>query len=252
MAYEDIDLGRVMYIYKGAYNSTVNYEKMDLVIHDYKCYWAKKDVPSGIPVTNTIYWGLLSDGNALILELDNRIVRLEDFNLDERVKNIETSTGEANGYAQLDSNKKLVFEQLPDIDNDYVGLGNVKNYAPNDLLIEFEIEEELMEMTSGEKISKGLGKIAKAIISLKDHIANIIIHITAEERKKWNAASECATDEYISKLVSSLIDVEFEVEDIIIDDSDDSDEVEKDVDENTPTEDEATETDDNSGEGGVE
>lgn len=46
--------------------------------------------------------------------------------------------------------------------------------------------DELIPLSSGEKLGILFGKLAKAIKLLSEHILNNVRHITAEERKNWN------------------------------------------------------------------
>lgn len=68
-----------------------------------------------------------------------------------------------------------------------VGLENVPNVTTNDQTPTYTAATELAELSSGEKMSAALGKIAKAVKSLIEHIGDKVKHITAEERNKWNS-----------------------------------------------------------------
>lgn len=70
-----------------------------------------------------------------------------------------------------------------------VGLGNVPNVATNDQTPTYTIASANANLTSGEKLSTAMGKIAKAISSLISHLADGTRHITAAERTAWNAKS---------------------------------------------------------------
>ena len=70
-----------------------------------------------------------------------------------------------------------------------VGLGNVPNVATNDQTPTYTAASANANLTSGEKLSVAIGKIAKAISSLISHLADGTIHITAAERTAWNAKS---------------------------------------------------------------
>lgn len=48
----------------------------------------------------------------------------------------------------------------------------------------------LTKLTSGEKLSVAIGKIAKAIADLISHIADKTVHTSAEERTKWNGKAD--------------------------------------------------------------
>ena len=69
-----------------------------------------------------------------------------------------------------------------------VGLGNVPNVATNDQVPTFTQAAALANLTSGEKLTMMLGKIAKAIADFITHKADGVQHITATERTNWNDA----------------------------------------------------------------
>lgn len=52
--------------------------------------------------------------------------------------------------------------------------------------VEFSEEQELKELTSGEKLSVLMGKLAKAVKDIISHIADGVKHISAEDRENWN------------------------------------------------------------------
>lgn len=70
-----------------------------------------------------------------------------------------------------------------------VGLENVPNVATNDQTPTYTAASANANLTSGEKLSVAMGKIAKAISSLISHLADGTRHITAAERTAWNAKS---------------------------------------------------------------
>lgn len=70
-----------------------------------------------------------------------------------------------------------------------VGLGNVPNVATNDQTPTYTTASANANLTSGEKLSVAMSKIAKAISSLISHLADGTRHITAAERTVWNAKS---------------------------------------------------------------
>lgn len=69
-----------------------------------------------------------------------------------------------------------------------VGLGSVPNVATNDQVPTFTQATTLANLTSGEKLTVMLGKIAKAIADFITHKADTVQHITATERADWNDA----------------------------------------------------------------
>lgn len=70
-----------------------------------------------------------------------------------------------------------------------VGLGSVPNVATNDQVPTFTQATTLANLTSGEKLTVMLGKIAKAIADFTTHKADVVLHITAAERTNWNDAN---------------------------------------------------------------
>ena len=67
-----------------------------------------------------------------------------------------------------------------------VGLGNVPNVATNDQTPTFTPAAALTNLTSGEKLTVTLGKLAKAEEDFIAHKADAVQHITAAERTNWN------------------------------------------------------------------
>lgn len=67
-----------------------------------------------------------------------------------------------------------------------VGLGNVPNVATNDQTPTYTTPGSLTALISGEKLGVAMGKIARAIQSLINHLKDNTAHITASERSTWN------------------------------------------------------------------
>lgn len=57
----------------------------------------------------------------------------------------------------------------------------------------YEDAKTLETLKSGEKIVTAFGKIAKAITDFISHISDEVVHITADERMKWNAKQDAST-----------------------------------------------------------
>lgn len=64
-------------------------------------------------------------------------------------------------------------------------------YALENLV--YEDAKTLETLKSGEKIVTAFGKIAKAITDFISHISDEVVHITADERMKWNAKQDAST-----------------------------------------------------------
>mgnify|MGYP004472287855 CR=1 FL=1 len=67
-----------------------------------------------------------------------------------------------------------------------VGLGNVPNVSTNNQTPTYTEATTPAKLTSGEKLSAAMGKIAKAVADLITHLADTTKHITAAERTAWN------------------------------------------------------------------
>ena len=100
-----------------------------------------------------------------------------------RAKAAEKSIGDAvNTHISNKSNPHGVTKSQ-------VGLGSVPNVATNDQVPTFTQATTLDNLTSGEKLTVMLGKIAKAIEDFITHKADAVQHITATERTNWNDAN---------------------------------------------------------------
>lgn len=75
------------------------------------------------------------------------------------------------------------------ITKETLGLGNVENVSVNNQTPTFSEAASLENIANGEKNSTLWGKVAKAISSLITHITNLTVHITSDERTKWNTVS---------------------------------------------------------------
>ena len=83
-----------------------------------------------------------------------------------------------------------------------VGLGNVPNVVTNDQTPTYSESAGVSNLTSGEKLSAALGKIAKAVRELISHIGDNVRHVTAAERGAWNgkaAGSHTHDDRYYTE-----------------------------------------------------
>ncbi len=83
-----------------------------------------------------------------------------------------------------------------------VGLGNVPNVSTNNQTPTYTEASTIAKLTSGEKLSAAMGKIAKAVSDLIAHLADTTKHITAAERKAWNgkaAGSHTHDDRYYTE-----------------------------------------------------
>lgn len=105
---------------------------------------------------------------------------------------VEVST--TNGNIKINGTETSVYRH-PDGTNPHgttkvdVGLGNVPNVTTNDQAVTYTQATTLANLSSGEKLSVAMGKLAKAVADLIAHIGDAVKHITADERTKWNAVT---------------------------------------------------------------
>ena len=71
-----------------------------------------------------------------------------------------------------------------------VGLGNVPNVSTNDQTPTFTEYAGFASISSGEKMSSIMGKIAKLFVKVMQHFSDSTVHITATERTSWNNKSD--------------------------------------------------------------
>ena len=109
---------------------------------------------------------------------------VDDFNesfdsIDTELKNVSDKANTAT-------------EHLSDTNNPHkttaaqVGLGNVPNVSTNDQTPSYTVASANTSLSSGEKLSVAMGKIAKAVNSLISHLSDTVGHITSAERATWN------------------------------------------------------------------
>lgn len=67
-----------------------------------------------------------------------------------------------------------------------VGLGNVPNVTTNNQTPTYTTPGSLAALISGEKLGVAMGKIARAVQNLINHLKDNTAHITASERSAWN------------------------------------------------------------------
>lgn len=78
----------------GEWDDTYTYEPLTIVKHGNDYYTSKKEVPTGVAITNTEYWVLTGNYNGAVSSLDDRVTALESeiseySNLDDRVTALE-------------------------------------------------------------------------------------------------------------------------------------------------------------------
>ena len=96
------------------------------------------------------------------------------------------------------------------VTKEQVGLGNVPDVTTNNQTPTFTQAAELDIITSGEKLSVILGKIAKAIADFVSHKSDADRHITGTERVNWNDADSKkhthGNKSVVDRLTQSMLD----------------------------------------------
>ena len=78
---------------EGVWDNSYTYEPLTIVKHGNDYYTSKKEVPTGIAITNTEYWVLTGNYNGAISRLDEEISSLED-SISDMSSSIEDSLSE--------------------------------------------------------------------------------------------------------------------------------------------------------------
>ena len=94
------------------------------------------------------------------------------------------------------------------VNKEQVGLGNVPNVSTNDQAPTYTAAQVAQSLTSGEKLSVALSKIAGAINSLLAHLGDTVSHITGAERTSWNNKSDNGHKHAASDITSGILPVE--------------------------------------------
>lgn len=71
-----------------------------------------------------------------------------------------------------------------------IGLSNVENLSTNDQTPTYTTASTATALTSGEKLTTAMGKIAKTVSNAIDHENNNLIHVTSTEKTYWNSKQD--------------------------------------------------------------
>ena len=104
-------------------------------------------------------------------------------------QNVSAAISESTVYARaIDLQNHIDNQQNPHgVTARDVGLGNVPNVGTNDQTPTYITPTALSKLTTGEKLGTAMGKLARAVASLIEHLGNGVAHITAAERGTWNS-----------------------------------------------------------------
>lgn len=127
---------------------------------------------------------------------DNRILELEYSVMIfvGEAQNVTAEISESLAYASAAELKTHTDnKQNPHgVTAEQVGLGNVPNVITNNQTPTYTTPGSLAALISGEKLGVAMGKIARAVQNLIDHLKDSTIHIAASERSKWNGKADAS------------------------------------------------------------
>ena len=125
---------------------------------------------------------------------DNRILELEYSVMIfvGEAQNVSAEISESLAYASAAELKAHIENQKNPhgVTKAQVGLGAVPNVGTNDQTPTYTQASTLTALKSGEKLGAVMGKLARAVRSLIDHLADKVSHVTAAERTAWNGKAD--------------------------------------------------------------
>lgn len=71
-----------------------------------------------------------------------------------------------------------------------VGLGNVPNVSTDDQTPTVEPAETLQNISDGNTLKTIIGRVAKAISTLADHLKDGTVHVSTDEKKAWDGKAD--------------------------------------------------------------
>ncbi len=168
--------------------------------------FSNNEITAGFRITEAGIWAEDPDnaGSEILYALGNEPEGTADYvpSKDNRILELEYSVMIFVGEAQnvtAEISESLAYASAAElkahIDNkqnphgvtaEQVGLGNVPNVGTDDQTPTYAIPGSLAALVSGEKLGTAMGKIARAVLNLIDHLKDSTAHITASERSKWN------------------------------------------------------------------
>lgn len=168
--------------------------------------FSNSEITAGFRITEVGIWAEDPDdeGSEILYALGNEPEGTADYipSKDSRILELEYSimifVGEAQNvtaeiseslaYASAAELKAHIGnKQNPhEVTAEQVGLGNVPNVGTDDQTPNYTIAQSLTVLTPKEKLSVAMGKIARAVQSLINHLKDNTAHITASERSKWD------------------------------------------------------------------
>ena len=162
--------------------------------------FSNSNITAGFRITEVGIWAedpdnagseILPEGTAdYVPSKDSRILELEYSIMIfvGEAQNVTAEISESLAYASAAELKAHIEnKQNPHgVTAEQVGLGSVPNVGTDDQTPNHTIAQSLTALTPKEKLSVAMGKIARAVQSLIDHLKDSTAHITASERSKWN------------------------------------------------------------------
>ena len=89
-----------------------------------------------------------------------------------------------------------------------VGLGNVPNVGTNDQTPTYTPAQVAQALSPGEKLSVAFSKIAGAVNSLLEHLADSVSHVTAANKAVWNSKAAGDHKHAATDITSGILPVE--------------------------------------------
>ncbi|MDE7281030.1 MAG: hypothetical protein K2N36_04760 [Ruminiclostridium sp.] len=141
-----------------------------------------------IPPGNVSHYVWTIEIDTVLSRSQNIVFNYDASNIYVTAKDVENGLKELKGQlTDLVDDHKLNKYNPHGVTKEQVGLGNVPNVATNDQTVTYTVAANLGELSSGEKLSVALGKLAKSVKSLIEHIGDSVKHITSAERTAWNS-----------------------------------------------------------------
>ena len=185
---------------------TVNSAVQDIEAYkqnmDVRLNAALKEVEDSLSVAGEVIqdaseiYARIDEMNTLVGGFENRIKAIEEY---VALSDADTLDGKhAADFAQANhKHEDLYAPKTHSHTASQVGLGDVPNVATNDQTPTYTVASSNAELTSGEKLSAAFGKIAKAIKSFIEHLADTTSHITSTERTTWNGKANASHGNHV-------------------------------------------------------
>ena len=162
------NLGRILPVFKGAFNSEESYNRLDIVyVSSYGSYVCNTDNTTTSPVNDSVNWVLINRDITNAQAWDEFVEA--EAERDTLVNNLVT-----NGQAEIDDF----------IEDATIRVNNTISGAEGEMV---QIGQE-WDTLKGEMEQYG-GDVSIIQAALNNHVTNTDIHVTAEDKARWDAGS---------------------------------------------------------------